>query len=214
MKIIERDIPVYLEKHFVVPIRDKADYAKVLALSARQLLLESEEIMIPKANVSLKLIVDKMSRLFIYNSNKYYSISFPFTVFLDDKNVLEISTYSGKSLDNKRISAIISILDSNQFNSTRSLIDFYIEPLGIESSGIYLLEEIFQFEPSYIRYDNDPENENGRLHPLNHFDVNYSQHSTFKIGLSNSISRLYFEDFQNINTDCRFIADKVKDLLL
>lgn len=77
----------------------------------------------------------------------------------------------------------------------------------MESLGLSLLEEILRFEPSYIRYDNDPYNENGKLHPLHHLDINYSTYGTFKIGFNNSISSNYFENFQNTNTDCSYIAD-------
>jgi hypothetical protein len=88
-----------------------------------------------------------------------------------------------------------------------SLIDFHIEPNSNESLGLFLLEEIFQFEPSYIRYDNDPDNENGKLHPLNHLDINYSQYSTFKQGLNETISQAYFKNLQNTKTECIFLTD-------
>jgi hypothetical protein len=182
------------------------DYAKLLVLAARQLLLnmDSEDI---KVASKMKLIVDKMSRLFFYKENKYFSVAFPFTTVIDGNDVIELSSYSGKKLDNKSISAVISILDSEQFILNPSLIDFYIEPNSIESSGLFLLEEIFQFEPSYIRFDCDPENEKGKLHPLNHFDINYSQYSTFKLGLKETITTDYFENVQNIKTDCSFVLD-------
>ena len=204
MKIIERGLLSFQEKHFFVPIRDKIDYVRILVLGARQLLLniEMEE---EEQKSSLKLVVDKMSRLFFYKEEKFFSISFPFIVLIEDNEIKEISSYSGKKLNNKSISAILSIIESEQFKINPSLIDFYIEPTSIESSGVFLLEEIFQFEPSYIRYDFDPENEKGLLHPLNHLDVNYSQHSTFKIGLKEAINQNYFEDMQNTNTECKFI---------
>jgi hypothetical protein len=146
--------------------------------------------------------------LFFYKNKKYFSVSFPFLTTLDQyNNVVGLTTYTGKILDNQSISAIISIIDSEQFKLNPSLIDFYLEPNGIESSGILLLEEIFQFEPSYIRYDYDPENEKGKLHPLNHLDINYSQYSTFKFGLPKEITYDYFENLQNIKTECSFVID-------
>lgn len=206
MKIVERDIFPFQENVFFSPVRDKVDYTKLLVLAARQLLLnmDSEDI---KVTSKMKLIVDKMSRLFFYKGNKYFSVAFPFTTVIDGNEVVELTSYSGKKLDNKSISAVISILDSDQFILNPSLIDFYIEPNSIESSGLFLLEEIFQFEPSYIRFECDPENEKGKLHPLNHLDINYSQYSTFKLGLKETITSAYFENVQNIKTDCPFIID-------
>lgn len=207
MKIVIKDILPFQERHFFFPIREKIDYIRLLVYGARQLLLEIETGE-TKVSSKMKLIVDKMSRLFFYKDKKYFSISFPFLTTLDDiNNVIELTTYTGKRLDSQSISAVISIIDSEHFKLNPSLIDFYIEPYGIESSGLMLLEEIFQFEPSYIRYDNDPENEKGKLHPLYHLDFNYSQYSTFKFGLPKEISSDYFENLQNIKTDCSFVID-------
>lgn len=203
MKIIEREILSFQEKDFFVPIRDKASFARLVVCAARQLLLSNAG----KGTSKMKLMVDKMSRLFFYKDNKYFSVAFPLTIIIDNKNVTEITTYSGKKLDFVNISAIISILDSEYFKNHPSLIDFPIEPMSIEASGIYFLEEIMQFEPSYIRYDNDPDNQNGKLHPLNHLDINYSQYGTYKLGLQNTIKGEYFENLQNTNTDCSFVVD-------
>lgn len=207
MKVVERLIFPFQEKDFFTPIRDKIDYARIVVLGARQLLLNSEVDGF-ESNSHMRLIVDKMSRLFFYKDKKYFSISFPFTAIIEDSEVIELTSYSGRKIDNRNISAVISILDSSDFRLNPSLIDFYIEPNSIETTGISLLEEIFMFEPSYIRYDLDPEHENGKLHPLNHLDINYSQYSTFKLGLNATITEHYFENIQNTKTECSFIIDR------
>lgn len=148
-----------------------------------------------------------MNRLFFYKGNKYFSISFPFFVQIEGENVVEIATYSGKPLDFKTISAIISIIDSEEFRLNPSLIDFYIEPLSISYSGLFLLEEIFQFEPSYIRYDFDPLKENGKFHPLHHLDINYSTYGTYKLGLNHNIEKQDFEDTLNILSECSYLEE-------
>ncbi|WP_395972963.1 hypothetical protein [Chryseobacterium cucumeris] len=206
MKIIEKKILEFQENSFFSPIRNKTDYVKVLMLGARQLLLDIDNE--DASSSKMRLVIDKMSRLFFYKEKKYFSISFPFTVIYNEDQNIEINSYSGKKIDNKSISAIISIVDSPEFKLNPSIIDFYIEPNNIvDSNGLFLLEEIFMFEPSYVRYDNDPDNENGNLHPLNHIDLNYSQYSTFKIGLNQNISEIYFENLHNIKTDCSFLTD-------
>ncbi len=204
MKVYQQNIFPFQEKDFFSPIRNKIDFVKILVLSARQFLFDSEFDDIQSYSM-MKLVVDKMSRLFFYTEDKYFSISFPFTVKLEDDNIKEFATYSGNVIDSKSISAIIAILESEEFKTSFSLIDFYIEPGSIESSGIFLLEEILHFEPSYIRYDFDPDNVNGELHPLNHLDINYSQYGTYKIGLEEKISHANFEDIQNIKSNCSYI---------
>jgi hypothetical protein len=205
VKIIEHKILPFQEKDLFSPLRNKVDYAKLLVLSARILLLDYES-QIPSSS-NMKLVIEKMNRLFFYKEGKYFSISFPFNVLFDGDKIISITSYSGREVDSKSISAVISILDNQQFMMNPSLIDFYIEPFDIDSSGLFLLEEIFQFEPSYIRYDHDIERENGKLHPLHHLDVNYSTYGTFKIGLNKAITHQYFEDLQNINTECCYIID-------
>lgn len=206
MKEFEQNIFPFQEDNFFLPIRSKIDYIKIILLSARQFLLGTE-IKGMHADSKMRLVVDKMSRLFFYREDKYYSVSFPFTVVLENKTIKEFATYSGKVIDNKSISSIISIIDSEEYKMNYSLIDFYIEPGSIESSGIFLLEEILHFEPSYIRYDYDPINKNGKIHPLNHFDINYSQYGTYKLGLNNKITQGYFENLQNIKSDCSYLND-------
>ena len=205
MKTIDKIIPKFQEDLFFSAIRDKKDFAKLLAVSARNLLIDFGEIGEVESECRMKLVVDKMSRLFYFKDNKYFSVSFPFTVLIENNHVIEITTLTGKKVDNKSISAIISILEEEQFQLNPSLLDLYIASSELSSLGVELLEEIFQSEPGYIRYDNDPKNENGNLHPLNHLDINYSAYGSYKIGLSKIIPMSNFEDVLNISTDCSFL---------
>lgn len=206
MKVIERGIFPFQEEDFFSPIRDKMDYARVVALSARKLLLPLDP---DEAGVgcTMKLIVDKMSRLFYYKPGKYFSIAFPFYVGLNNGQLTELVTYSGKKLESINVSAMLAVLNNEHFRSNTSLIDLFIEPGSLDSSGLFLLEEVLQFEPGYIRYDVDPENVNGKYHPLNHFDINYSQYGTYKLGLNDPIQPDRFENLQNTRTECSFVVD-------
>lgn len=207
MKAIERDILHYQQNDFLSPIRDKISYARLLVCASRQLLL-NEETQGHGFVAKLKVVIDKMSRLFIYQEQRYFSVAFPFTVLTDTaNNVINITTYSGNRLDNLNISAIISILDNEYFRNNSSLVHFPFEPNSIEYNGVSILEEIFQFEPSYIRYDHDSANVKGKQHPIDHLDINYSQAGTYKMGLKKPITRKYFENLQNTNTDCSYVVD-------
>jgi len=206
MKTIERNILSFQEPKFFSPIRDKREYVRILVYSAKQLLLEDSNFDKAPIGATMKLIIDKMSRLFFYKGAKYFSISFPFFVTTEGNDVIDITTYSGRRLDYENISTIISIVDSADFVNNPSLIDISIEDESIDFSDLSLLEEIFQFEPSYIRYDFDPEKENGNIHPLHHLDINYSQYGVYKLGLNQEITRGCFENLQNIKTDCFYLT--------
>ncbi|MEL6974417.1 MAG: hypothetical protein AAGL29_03375 [Bacteroidota bacterium] len=204
MKIIQRTILPFQEKLFFHPIRDKIDYAKIVVLASRTLLLNMNNDD-TQCNSEMKLIVNKMSRLFFYHDKKYFSISFPFLVQSQNDEVTSIRTLTGRNIDNQDISKILSILQDNQFKLNPSLTMFYRESSGLNRNSLLVLEEILLSEPSYIRYDYDRENENGKLHPLHHLDINYSAYGTFKLGLENEIVEGYFEDTLNINTDCCYL---------
>ena len=204
MKTIVKDILAFQEGLFFAPLRDKVDYARLIAYSARSLLLDYEAGTSPVSG-HMKLVVDKMSRLFLYAENHLFSVSFPFTVHLVGDEVTEIASYSGREVDHKSISHIISVLESERFKINHSLLDFYIESNALDHEAFLLLEEILQFEPTYVRYDNDPENENGRLHPLHHLHMNYSSYGTYRLGLDDAIAEGYLEDVLNTETECSYI---------
>lgn len=60
-------------------------------------------------------------------------------------------------------------------------------------------------ETGYIRYDYDPDHENGTLHPLYHFDVNYSSKGTYKMGINKKMEKEDFVDLLDIKTKCHYI---------
>ncbi len=206
MKIINREILPFQEDDFFSPLRDKIDYARLVIFATRYLLLNIDTSA-SNCKCKLKICVDKMSRLFFYREDKFFSVAFPFSVITEGDEIVEISSFSGISIDSKALSSVLSILEDSSFKLNPSVTDYYIESNTVETIGISLLEEIFQSEPSYIRYDYDPKYENGRLHPLHHIDINYSSYGTFKLGLNSSITTNYFDNILNLNTDCSYLKD-------
>jgi hypothetical protein len=204
MKLIQKRILPFQEKDFFSPLRDKIDYAKIILFSTRTLLLNIDNDDV-KCFSNMKLFVDKMSRLFFYKEKKYFSISFPFTVEIEENRIIQMTTLSGKKVNSQTLSSALSILSDQNFKLNPSLLDYYIQSNNDESIGVSILEEIFQSEPAYVRYDNDSKNVNGKKHPLNHLDINYSSYGTYKLGLNNIILENYFEDVLNTNTDCSFL---------
>lgn len=207
MKIITKELLPFQEKDFFKPVRSKVDYAWVILHSLRILLLNYPIDHNP-SNSSFKLKIDKMSRLFFYKEGKFYSISFPFNVLINGNNeVSRITTLSSEPIDNKNISSAISILKNDKFKLQPSPIDFWVETDSDDLEGLSLLEEIFISEPGYIRYDHDKENENSKLHPLHHVDINYASYSTYKFGVDEALENLKFENIVDILTNCSYLRD-------
>lgn len=206
MKVITREIPKFQEDDYFSPVRSKRDYVKLIVISARYLLLNFDTSTLA-CESKIKLLIDKMSRLFYFKDGKYFSVAFPFLVTLEEDQVQELSTYQGKKVDSEALSKMIEVLDDPAFKIKHSLIDYFYESDFVSQYTIELLEELFRSESSYLRYDYDFENMNGKLHPLNHLDINYSNYGTYKLGLNDTISTTTFEDIININTDCSFLTD-------
>ena len=64
---------------------------------------------------------------------------------------------------------------------------------------------ILYFEPGYFRYDFDEEHENGLIHPKNHFDINYDNMGTYKLGLLNNISVDYIKQLIDKTQVCKYL---------
>ncbi|MCM1363191.1 MAG: hypothetical protein NC235_15065, partial [Clostridiales bacterium] len=68
-----------------------------------------------------------------------------------------------------------------------------------------LITVLLSYEVGYIRYDYDDVHENGKLHPLNHFDVNYSTNTTYKIGANKKLDIELFLKLLDITSECLYL---------
>ncbi len=153
------------------------------------------------------LKIDKMNRLFFFSSKKYFSIVFPFFSIKEGDNYI-FSFRNKIEIDSHLISQVISIIQCNEFKADCSL-DF-VAPIyeyeeEYDENFWIFLRELLLMEDGYIRYDFDEEHKNGDLHPLNHYDIFYSSHATFKIGLDRVLEEDEFIDLLNTKTNCKFL---------
>lgn len=215
MKQILRKIDPYENINFSKTIRGRLEYASVMLVIMRKILDNSSAFDLGKNYRSdipyLKLFIDKQSRVFVYLSpDKFYSMSFPCSVSIDmtSNNVNSIYTLSGIECSNKTISEAITVL--NDINTT-SIVDVY-ESRDPDSPNNILAYKLIEFlwseEPCYIRYDFDIVNNNGKKHPLNHLDINFTSRGTYKLGLDNRIIPIVFEDIIDSQSDCYYLNGK------
>lgn len=168
-----------------------------------------------KNHNKIVLFVDKMSRLFFYTKNKYYSIAFPFYV---TENELGINfSYQDTLIDSSFIANAMSILKDKAFNSQSSI--GFAEPIYLiedeyDDNFWPLFRDLLIFEDGYLRYDDDIEGYKEakakgqeHRHPKNHLDIFYTNKATFKIGLDSGIDKKEFIDYVNINTDCKYLRN-------
>ena len=166
----------------------------------------------PALPLSIFNVIIRENRAYVlFNRDKYVSIYFPFGFSLSDDR-FHLNRYT---IDTKRISHLRSILDSIKEEGS------FLEGMkncndGVSSSDPdfvtdedkNIFSEICMLEAGYLRFDFDSKNANGKIHPVNHLDVNYSREATYKIGLyekmkpemflkllDNSKERLYIEGY-------------------
>lgn len=204
----------YIDKYFS-PIRERVNIIELLMESIKYMLI-NPKIDPKNKKGEMVLKIDKMSRLFYFSENKYFSIVFPFFVKeIDSKYTFYTNFIS--NIDHKLVSNVLSIIKDSKFNAISSLTfaellyeteEEFSEPFWAFFKKLLLLED------GYIRYDYDNENylihkELGEehKHPENHYDIFYSNSSTFKIGLKNRILYDDFMDLLNITTNCRYLSD-------
>lgn len=220
MKVILRKIEPYESKKFSNTLKSQKDYTMVLLEITRKLLFNYDSIdkETATAHAYIKLVVDKQSRLFVYLSrDKYYSFEYSNKVEVDllTKEVKSIYTTTGINCTLELISNAISILNDVKSNS---IIDVYesrdIEDAHINMEAYKLLEYFWAHEPCYLRYDYDPVNSKGALHPLNHLDINISLNGSYKIGLQSRLSPAEFENIVNKTTDCYYLTEKLPPHIL
>ncbi len=214
MKKIQLSYGDYYDEKFMKPVRKQEDCV-LLILELLNILLVGEAI--GKENGEIMIIVDKMSRLFCFEDNKYFSMVFPF----------EIEITEGKDTIYKIYDSILDIeIDSRlnalmkrilgQIDFSHNTIDEIIEKAYFDVFGdeytedevekcFNLILRLLSTELGYIRYDYDAEHEKGALHPLYHFDVNYSSKGTYKLGIDKKMKMEDFVDLLDIKTECRYI---------
>ena len=180
------------------PIRNMVD-VMISIIDFCLILLDDSNFTEKNGNYNIELVVDTMSRIYIFKDHSFYSIGFPLSISpeksLYAKDIL---------LDLQILYGAKSILTNLNGNSVR---DSYedLHDTNIPENSLFLLEYLLFKESCYIRYDIDYDREKRKKHPKNHLDIHYSQHGTYKLGLSKQLLKDDFVDIMDNNTDCWFL---------
>ncbi len=190
------------------PIREKRDVVRLLMRIIKLMLVNSS----PRANEvkgEVVLHVSKMSRLFFFSDFRYFSVCFPFSV-REGMDTFEFSLGGVVDVDSKITSDVLSFIDSDanfNINCAYQFIEPVLDISRYEPNFWTLLLKLLTLDDGYIRYDYDEENEQGLIHPKNHYDVFYSSNSTFKVGLKGKLKKEEMIDFVKLESDCHFLEE-------
>ena len=201
------------------PLRTKRELILLVLNTIRVIdaCVEGEE---SKGKIVLK--VDHMNRLFYEVENKIFSVQFPFSIEIKEDDTFRIyDNQAGVDIDNKIISLLIGMFEKYDLKII-TFEDFFTElyqvadeskdleaedeSKNIEAEVLWkLIKRMTLFDVGYLRYDYDKEHQNGKLHPLNHLDINYESSCTYKIGLKKKIELDQLMDVVDIVSECSFL---------
>ena len=206
MKIKNFAIPKIEVDEYGVAIRNKTNYCKLLFKSI-QLILASTPTR--QTNNVMVLYIDKTSRLIYKTTTRLFSINFPFTLIENDDDI-EIRLHNNK-IDSRVCSLLIGLMDEEHANMEELLEKIYEDvPSFWVKEIIEILSELNKTDSGYVRFDNDPENENGGKHPKFHLDFFFDTATNVKVGLTEQISLKQFTDILDLSNNCWYLKDKIK----
>lgn len=199
-----------------VRVKTKIQIINIL-LEASRYIMSNPKLKKNESKGQIKLVVDKMSRLFFISEKKSFSIAFPFIVNEINGN-LDLSFKNNINVNSYLISQTKSAINCNSFDDdcvlgfADSLDDIKNE--DNDEDLWFFIRELMLYEDGYIRYDNDPighQEAKGKgkphRHPLDHYDLFYTNGATFKIGLKRAIKTVQFIDLLNRQTDCDYLKN-------
>lgn len=194
---------------FLAAIRRKQDLILML-MEAIKLMRLKENIDKQYVVSTLVLHVSKMSRIFFFSEDKYYSFVCPFFVRETEMGLEFHSQFIGE-IDSIAISNVISIFRKENSildgNCISTLADEVMDCDYLRPQFWNFLKELLLIESGYLRFDHDKVRSNGDLHPLNHLDIFYSSKATFKVGLDHKIQVNAFLDMLDTQSSCAYLSN-------
>lgn len=147
----------------------------------------------------LVVYIDDMQRLFFFNDNKYYSLAIPFSIIVNNDEL--IYKFNGIEVDSLILSNIIQLLKEGICKYDKAF-DFFGSVYELEETNPviwYIFKHLLIYDMGYIRYEHDRDGHLEAIrrgtphrHPLHHIDINISNEATFKEGLN---EKLQNDDF-------------------
>lgn len=211
-KYYEYGISKYHSEIFSKPIRTQTEAVLVLLEVVGVILNKSEW---NKQAGKVCVCKDKMSRVFLFLNNKYFSMHFPFSIEqTEDTGIRIYDANSDITMDFRRLGLLKAILKEVNFiekSIDEILEDAYFDVVSEEYSekeveeSLRLLFRILTIEFGYLRYDYDEKHYDKDYHPLTHIDINFMSNVAYKIG-SKNLKEQDFIDLVNIRKKCHILS--------
>lgn len=198
---------------FFKPIRSKLDQIITLLEAMRYMLIYTDGLV---TNSKAEITVDPIlsNRLFFISESKIYSLYIPVKIFKAGDEVRLYYGHTKLPVSSKLIAGAMQYFQN--LHTPNLTIWDTLDPLDEldESDDVWLFcQHLLTHETAYLRFDHDQKNENGIMHPLNHFDIFSSQGISFKVGVESKLSLDRFIDILNKKTNSFYLVEKNETII-
>ena len=194
------------------PLRKREDAILLLLYTIR--MFDVSIFLTDERSKKVKISIDKMNRIFYLLEGKMFSMQFPFRIENNDiQNGIRIyDSVTGILINATTLSFLIGLFEQINRPETDFEKVFEIMMETEQNDDEFTMEQMWtlfsyllKYDLGYIRYDIDPEHENGKLHPLYHLDICLDNSATYKIGLNQEIRFDNFKDILDTTTESWYI---------
>ena len=194
------------------PLRKREEAILLLLYTIR--MFDVSQYILDERSEQVIVSIDKMNRIFYLIDNKIFSMQFPFRVEYDgvqDSNIIYDSV-TGTVISPMVLSFLIEAFEkmSRREVDFDTIFEIIMEPEvndeEFTSKTMWqLISYLLKYDLGYLRYDFDPEHEEGKIHPLNHLDICLDGSATYKIGLEKEIGFSDMKDILDLTTECWYL---------
>lgn len=186
-KYFYRGVPTYLMNRFCA-VRDSMDNLKNVLNVSEIINTQYSYQNADGMDFDIAIFVGDYKRILVKGNSGYFSMGIPFQVILKGDQVCFNSDFIEEEVNGRFISIMKNCIQTtkNTIISHEDVIFSLIENFNLDISEAIKYYEAFTFliaeDNGYFRFDDDPKNEKGDIHPRYHFDIFYNNTTSIKIG--------------------------------
>lgn len=192
-------VPQYLLRQFVA-VRSSCDnLSNILSLTEIINHCSYDQVVRKPTDFDVAIFAGEICRALIKKSDGFFSMSLPFHIIDEgDRLCFNIDKVKERA-DGRMISLFrnaIATINERGYISPDELILSWSEAFNVDLPTAMdyceALISILTEDHGYFRFDDDPKNENGRVHPRFHFDFFYKNTSSLKLGSHGPVNIDFF----------------------
>lgn len=208
------EVPTYHKEGFCA-VRDSLDnLSNVLKIA--EIVNSCDYFSTQRREESFDLVVfsGNHRRAVIRKEDGHFSMSIPFQIVHSGKKITFNSDFLGEEVNGRLISifknAIKTIKSSSHSHEeiVLSIAESFSLDIGHATRYYDAFAALISEDHGYFRFDDDPDNENGHLHPRYHFDIFYKNNTAIKIGYDQAAGIDCFYSLFDNSTPKKYLTEK------